>query len=344
MKPSQRITLDISWTALLKILAMAASLWLVFLLREILIMLVVVFIFVAAVNPTISRMQRYLSRTWAVSLFYLALFLILAALSYAFVPTLVQQVQELTHSLPAITAKLKPALDSIQGNHSTLITKATNSLTASLNAFSAGLVNSTLSFVGGLVTAVAGLVLSFYLLLEEKNAKDFFNQLLPPHRFKAVYTTVTKISERMGDWVSGQVGVIVIIGASNFIGYVLIGVHSPLPLAIWAGLCEVIPYVGPTLGMLPALIVALTTGNLLQAALVLIISMGVVQQFEAHIVVPKIMGRAVGLSPVLVILALLTGDKLFGLLGAVFAIPIAAIISVVVGEWPQLRKIWEEAS
>ena len=101
---------------------------------------------------------------------------------------------------------------------------------------------------------------------------------------------------------------------------------------------------GPTLGMLPALIVALTTGNLLQAALVLIISMGVVQQFEAHIVVPKIMGRAVGLSPVLVILALLTGDKLFGLLGAVFAIPIAAIISVVVGEWPQLRKIWEEAS
>ena len=344
MKEPQTIIYDVSWTALLKVVTLCVGLLLVVMLREILIMLLVVFIFVAAVNPAITHLQKRVSRTWAVSIFYLCMLVVIAVLSYAFVPTLVKQIQELVHNMPAIIAKLKPAFASIQGgNGSQLLDQIVSTITYSLNGFSQGLVDSTLNFVGGLVVAIAGLVLSFYLLLEEENAKEFFHQFLPPHRFEPVYHTVSKISERMGSWVSGQLSVIVIIGASNFIGYLLIGVHSPLPLAIWSGLCEVIPYVGPTLGLIPALIVAITTGSVLQAVLVLIVNVLIVQQIEAHIVVPKVMGKAVGLSPVLVILALLTGDKLFGLVGAVIAIPIAAIIAVVVGEWPQLRKIWEES-
>jgi len=115
MEKPRQVTLDVSWSALLKVVALALSLWLIVLLREILIMLLVVFIFVAAVNPTISRMQKRMSRLWAVILFYAVMLLIVAAISYAFLPNLVRQIQELVHNSPAIIAKVRPWLDSIQG-------------------------------------------------------------------------------------------------------------------------------------------------------------------------------------------------------------------------------------
>jgi predicted PurR-regulated permease PerM len=133
----------------------------------------------------------------------------------------------------------------------------------------------------------------------------------------------------------------VVIGLSELVIYLLLGLPTPLPLGLWSGICEVIPYIGPALGILPALIVAFTTGGIIKGLLVFIFAGILVQQLEAHVVVPKIVGRAVGLSPVLVIIAVLVGGKLFGLIGAIVAIPTAATIAVVVGEWHNLRKIWE---
>jgi predicted PurR-regulated permease PerM len=131
-----------------------------------------------------------------------------------------------------------------------------------------------------------------------------------------------------------------IIAVTNYLAYVIIGVPTPLPLALWAGLAEAIPYIGPWLGLLPAALILLINGNILGALLVLIVSL-VIQQLESNFIVPRVMGKAIGLSPVLVILAIIVGAKIFGLLGAIIALPAAAIISVIVQEWPNLRKIWQ---
>jgi len=112
-----------------------------------------------------------------------------------------------------------------------------------------------------------------------------------------------------------------------------------LTLAVWGGLIEVVPYVGPWLGLLPAAILAFSISPL-KALLVIIIYIGI-EQIESNIMVPKIMGKAVGLSPVIIILALLMGAKLAGLLGVFVAVPVAAALSVVVQEWSEIRKIWE---
>lgn len=340
-----KVVIDISWGSLLRVLSLGLGIWAVIVLKEVLIMLLVVFIFVAAVNPTIGRLQKHVSRFLAVSLFYSLLGLLLVLLSYAILPRLITQINDLVRSAPLIIGKWSPYLDSLRvGNNLTVLDQAVNAASSGLDGFSRNLYNTTLNFFGGLATVLTGLVLSFYLLLEEKNAREFFHQVLPHHRFEAVYKTVSKISERMGHWVRGQVLLMLIIGFSNLVVYLFIRLPSPLPLAIWAGLCEVIPYVGPALGVIPAIIVALATGSILQAILVFVIGYLLIQQLEAHLVVPKVMGKAVGLSPVLVILAMLIGVKLFGLVGALVAVPAAAIISVVVGEWASLRKIWESSS
>lgn len=339
----QRVVVDISWEALLRVLALAVGIWAVFLLREILIMLFVVFIFVAAATPTINRLGKHMSRPLAVTLFYVLMLAVVVGIFSALVPQLVHQINELVKSLPFIIDKVRAFSQNVHEGSAAakVLDQVSSGLTSTLDTFSSGLLDTTITFFSNLAVVVTALAIGFYLLLEEKNARDFFNQLLPQHRYEAVYITVSKIAERMGGWVRGQLLLMVLIGLADLIIYAVIGLPSPLPLAIWAGLCEVIPYVGPILGVLPALIVALTTGSILQAVLVFGLGFILVQQLEAHVVVPRVMGRAVGLSPVLVILAILAGGKLFGLFGALIAIPAAAIVSVVVHEWPQLRKIWE---
>ncbi len=333
--------IDISWTALFKVLGLAAGLWLVVTLREIFLIMVMVFIFVAAVNPLVSRFEKRMSRPLAVTLFYAIVLAVLALISYSFVPLLTRQLNDLTHNLPTIVENVRPLIGGLQVGDTSLFDQVVSSVTSGLNNFSKILYDNTVSFVGALVTIVTTLVISFYILLEEKNAKQFFTQVLPRHRFEAVYETVRKIADRMGSWLRGQAILMLIIGAANLLVYLLIGLQSPLPLAIWAGLCEAIPYVGPYLGLLPALIVAISTGSILQVVLVIVLGLVVIQVLEGNILVPKVMGKAVGLSPVLVILSLLAGFKLFGVAGAVLGIPAAAAIAVIVEEWPNLRKLWE---
>lgn len=338
----QRVLFDVSWQALLKVVALALGLYVLVLLRDILVMLLVVFIFVAAANPTIARWQRRMSRTLAVTLFYVLMVAVLSLVSLLILPTLARQINDLVKAIPDIAARAQPALAALTTGHASYVDQAVQSLTSSLSQVSSRILETTYGVVGGLAFTVSALVLSFYLLLEEKNAREFFNQILPQHRFESVYETVSKISGRMGQWVRAQLLLMLIIGMANLVVYLLLGVPSPLPLAIWAGLCEVIPIVGPLLGVIPAVAVSLTTAGIFKAILVFLAGFVLIQQLEAHVVVPRVMGKAVGLSPVLVILALLIGVQLFGFVGAVLAVPTAAVISVIVGEWPALRRLWEE--
>lgn len=342
-KPTPTIH-DISWEALLKIVLLAFGIWAVIILRDVIVLMLVVFIFVAAVNPTIVTWQRSMSRTLAVTLFFVLLVVAIVGIGYAFIPLVVKQINDLVRSYPELVEKIRPYLSEGQANQYTnILGKLTTSVSATLSSFSTDFISRGASFFTGFITFLSGLVMSFYLLLEEKNAKDFFHQVLPRHRFQAVYTTVQKISEKMGYWIRGQLILMLTIAAMNYIAYLLIGVPTPLALALWAGLCEVIPYIGPWLGMLPAIIILLISGNFIGALLVFIVSFIVIQQVESSFVVPRVMSKATGLSPVFVILAIVVGAKVFGIFGAIVAVPAAAIVSVIVQEWPSLRKIWETA-
>ena len=339
-----RVSIDITWSAIIKVLMVAFALWAATSLRDILFMLFIVFIFVAGVNPLIKQMQRYMSRTLAVVSFYIVLVLLVSLLFYVFVPLLVRQLNGLVDTLPGLINRLQTYLDGGNGQkYAQYLQEIQSSLVNGMKSLTGDVFQTSVTFFGGLATIVTGLILSFYILLEEKNAREFFYQVLPHNRFEAVYTTIHKISGKMGDWIRGQLLLMLIIGMCNFVVFLAIGIPSAFALGIWSGIAEVVPYVGPFLGVVPALFLALAGGNYLQAILVFILNFILIQQVEANIVVPKIMGRAVGLSPVLVILALAIGLKLFGLVGAIVSLPGAAILSVLFEEWPNLRPLWEKS-
>jgi predicted PurR-regulated permease PerM len=152
-----------------------------------------------------------------------------------------------------------------------------------------------------------------------------------------VLTVWETVEDRLGAWSRGQLLLMIVVAIIQGIGYTILGLpYAPL-LAAWAGLCEVIPMVGPYIGAVPALLIALSQSPL-QALLVAVFAL-LVNLIEANILVPRIMGRAVGLSPLTVIIALLAGTAVYGILGALLAVPIAAGIQAAIEELAYIRSL-----
>jgi predicted PurR-regulated permease PerM len=194
--------------------------------------------------------------------------------------------------------------------------------------------------IGGVFDALVGiivvLVLSFYIIVEESAVKTLFQNVIPNEYQEFASDLVWRVTNRLGDWLRGQVVLGVLIGLLYFIAFTVIGLPYSLLLALFGGLLEFIPYVGPLVAGIPAVIIAATISPL--HLILTIVAMLLIQQIENNIVVPKVMERAVGLNPIMSIIAVLIGAQLFGIVGALFAIPVATAISVVTIEFYQYRK------
>jgi len=137
-----------------------------------------------------------------------------------------------------------------------------------------------------------------------------------------------KVEVKTGAWVRGQIVLMFLVGFTTYIGLTILGVEFALPLAVIAGLLELIPTIGPIVSAIPAAIIAFTQGPLLGLGVIALYIL--IQQLENNILVPKVMEKAVGLSPLITIFSLLVGAALFGILGAVLAVPFAAITYLIV--------------
>jgi predicted PurR-regulated permease PerM len=149
---------------------------------------------------------------------------------------------------------------------------------------------------------------------------------------KKANDVIDGITHKMGSWLRGQLLLMLVVGVLVAIGMAILGVPYALLLGVWAGITEFFPAIGPILGGLPGVILAFTTLGLVKGIIALVIYI-VIQQLENHILVPRIMGKALGLSPVVIILSLLIGGQLLGFIGLIVAIPIAAVVSVIWEVW-----------
>ena len=175
------------------------------------------------------------------------------------------------------------------------------------------------------------LILSFYMLTESRQIVNAFVRLFPRGERSRVQDACHRVTTKVSAWLGGQLLLAGIIGASAALGLWLLGVPYFYVLALIAAIGEMIPVVGPFLSAIPAVIVALSVSPAL--ALFVAGFFFLQQQFENHILVPRVMSRQVGVSPVIVIVSLLIGGSLLGVVGAILAVPTAAILQVLLEEW-----------
>ena len=189
---------------------------------------------------------------------------------------------------------------------------------------------------GGIIGLVTVLIISFYYLMEKAWLRRVVLGTASAETRIRVSRTWDEVEQKVGDWLRGQLTLVLIIGVTATIGYAIMGISFWPLLGLWAGVTEIIPILGPWLGGIPAVIIALTQGW--EKALLVVGFILVLQMTENAILVPRVMRGAVGLSPLAVFLAILAGTEFAGIAGALLAIPVAAAIQVLLSQYTEARR------
>lgn len=327
---------DVTTSTFIRLFLLMFAIGFIYLIRDVIVLFFFVIIIVAGLSPTVERWARTISRPGAVIALTLLILLSVAAIVSLLVPPLVTQLQQFAFNLPSYSESLSQASDdSFLSEVSRLVTQNLTNISNQLSNIGGVLFSQTIGVINGLVAVVTVFVLTFYLLLDEEGIKKLYKGLLPAGIYDDLTETTRKIAGKLGAWLRGQLVLMAAVGFFVTLGLLIIGTPYALTLGVWAGLTEVIPIIGPWIGAVPGVVVGLAESPL-QGLLTLIVYT-IIQQLEGNILVPKIMSKAVGLNPVIVIVAILIGGKLYGLMGVLLAVPLAAVIGVVAEDWHVLK-------
>jgi predicted PurR-regulated permease PerM len=283
-------------------------------------------------HPSRRKRARRLPRTAAILLIYVIIIGIVVLIGLLVLPRLVDQAGALWKRAPQAFNDLQRFL--IRHNlmtHRVTIEEAVQSAPSGSGGNAVGtLLSAVWGVIGGVFGVVTILILSFYLLVEAQGLFEWTIRLFPNPSRAHVASVARESVRKVSAWLGAQFILAAVMGTFAAIGLGLMGVPYFYVVALIAALGETIPIVGPVIGGVTAVGVALIVSPKL--ALTVGIYFLVLHQLEANILVPKIMEKRVGVSPVTVMVALLIGGSLWGLMGAILAIPTAAILSVIVDE------------
>lgn len=314
----------------------AAAAWTLFLLRDTLLLLYVAALVAIGLSPVVAFLQNHpktrgrLPR-WAAILAIYGLFLaFLALVAMLVVPPLVAQARALWTAAPDLLRRGQDWLDArgILGGGISMRDAVSQ---APSGTDAVGTVVAAISgVIGGIFGLVTILILAFYLMVDAENMVRTFVRLFPSDRQPQVRDACERVSTKVSAWLGGQFLLAGLIGGSAALALWLMGVPYFYVLALVAGIGEMIPIVGPLLAAIPAVLVGFSVSPALGVAVGVFFF--VQQQIENHLLVPTVMERQVGVSAVVVIVALLVGGSLLGIAGAVLAVPTAAILQVLIQE------------
>lgn len=331
----EKVKVELSTLSVAKFFIVAMAIYFLFLIKDIIALLFVVFILAASLRPVVKNWERRTNRLTAVLLIFALIILLFSAIFYLIIPPVVSQIRSLINAYPEYVEKY--------GFLQNLIPSAKDgaaNISPDFGKITGGVINFTAGVLGGFITTISAMIMTIYLLLDENNSIGFLINLVPEHQQASVRNLSTKVSQKVGDWFRGQIILCLIIGVIVGFGLWVLGVPYALTLGVLAAVLEIIPTIGPIIAGGVAALIALQVSPL--SSLLVVIFFIIINQLENSFLVPKIMQKAVGLSPIIVILAVLMGAKLLGVLGAVLAVPIAASIWVFIQEWPTIRNALKE--
>ncbi|EAX46775.1 protein of unknown function UPF0118 [Thermosinus carboxydivorans Nor1] len=272
--------------------------------------------------------------------FFLAALLLSLMATYILLP-FAQESDKLADSLPALLIKIRTLTSTIEyranmaevpDNVRVLIDEGLARAAAFSVELAQRAINAFIGFASQVVELIVVPVLTYYFLKDWRDLKRMAVDLFPAGMRGKATVVIEEMGTVVSKYVRGQVLLSIIMGFIVFSGMYLLGLDYPLVLGLLAGLTEFIPIIGPIIGAIPAVLLAYATEPAL--ALKVIIFYFLAQQLENHIILPKIMGHTIDLHPVFVMVSLLIGGQLYGIMGMMLAVPVAAILRVL------LKHLW----
>ncbi|OGY17881.1 MAG: hypothetical protein A2784_01630 [Candidatus Chisholmbacteria bacterium RIFCSPHIGHO2_01_FULL_48_12] len=312
--------IEISHRTIVFIIAFLALLWALYQIRGVILLAFIGVILMSALNPGVDWLERWrVPRVVTILLFYILIIAGVSGVVAILIPPLVEQ----TSKLIAVTPQLLSRWGWLRVD-STVLIQQLGSVPSNVLRLAVGAVNNV-------IVVFTLLVFTFYLMMERRNLKHHLRVAFGSDGEAKAEKFVDDIERELGRWIRGQLFNMTLVGILCYLGLRLLGVEFALPLAILAGLFEIIPNMGPIVSMIPAIILALATAPTLALGVAALYF--AVQQLQAQIITPKVMQQAVGFNPLVTMLGLMGGFALGGLAGAILALPVILVAQVSVKTW-----------
>ncbi len=317
--------------------------WSLYLVRDALTLVYLSLMLALGISPAISWLEqqpwfgkkRKTPRWVAVLVFYLAAASLLVAIYLIVVPPFVEQVRELWTRAPEYIDKGQAWLVKHQLQKKAYTMRELLDRAPSANTAVTGVLGAVNRVAGFILAAFTVVLLSVYFLLDGEGLFKMYVRALPKESRGHWWKISSDVATKVGAWMSGQAFLCVLIGSTAALGFWLIGLPYFYVMALICGVGELVPIVGPIAAGIPAVLVAATVSP--NAAIITAAYLFVQQQVENNIIIPRLMKSQTGVSPLIVMIAILVGGEFLGVIGALLAVPTAAVIQIFLRDYLETR-------
>lgn len=325
------VHVEINTGTILRVVLVILFFVFLYILKDVLIIFLFALVIASAISPFANWLdEKGFPRLLGVLLLFLVVLALIIAILSLIIPYVSQDISQLTSTLPQLVTKVSTSLEKVQEGSPQYL-DFLSELQNILQGFSDYLQQSSqsifglvVSIFGGVMSAIAILIISFYLSVTKRGIESFLGSIVP-EKYESYAIDLWKRAElKVGLWLQGQLLLGLIMGLLVYVGLSFMDIKFALILGFLAAVLEIVPMVGPVLAAIPAIFLAFLQSPAL--GLWVIVFYVVVQQLENHLLVPVVLGKTVGLNPVVVIIALLVGQSLAGIPGMILSVPVATII------------------
>lgn len=299
-------------------------LWFLYYIKDIIFGLFVALLIMAILNPIVTKLSKFrIPRGVSVLVVYIAVLGLFGLAVGALIPPLVEQTSSLISRLPGYITSL--------GITRFVSSEVAGQILTQIGSLPGQAVKVGFSIFSNILGVITVLIFAFYLLLVRDKLDDQLVFLFGEDKRKKIGDVIDTLEKRLGGWARGELALMAIIGLASFLGLTILGIPYALPLGILAGLLEIVPYFGPIISAIPAILIGLSISPLMGLATVALALL--IHQSENYLFTPKIMEKSVGVNPIITLLALSIGFRLAGMIGAVISVPIVLTIHVLMGAY-----------
>jgi predicted PurR-regulated permease PerM len=316
--------IEISHKTIIFIFLFLILLAFLYFIKDIILQFFVALLVMTILNPLVVRLSKFkIPRAVSIIVAYILTLGIIGVALAGIIPPLADQTTTFVNNLPEYIENL--AIPNI------VMEPVIDQLFSALGELPAQVAKTTISIFSNFINVLLVLIFAFYLLMARSKQDEQLDMFFGKERGKRIAKVIDTLEIKLGGWARGQLILMLLVGFITYVGLRLLGIPYALPLAIIAGLLEIVPYFGPIIAAIPAVIIGFSISPLIGIATTALAFL--IQQLENYLIVPKIMEKSVGVSPIIILLALTIGFKIAGPMGALISVPVFITLQVFVKEY-----------
>lgn len=316
--------IEISYKTVVFIVFFLIFLRFLFFIKDILLEFFVALLVMTILNPAVTKLSKLrIPKVVSVLLVYFLLIGVIGGSIALIVPALIDQTTSFATSLPKYFSNL--------GLGSFYTDELAKEFFAQIGSLPGQILKIGGSILSNFLGVLTVLFFAFYLLMARDKLEEQLGVFFGDEKQKELGRIIDTLERRLGGWARGELTLMLLVGVANYIGLSLLGIPFALPLAILAGSLEIIPYIGPIIAAVPAVVIGFGISPVMGVAALALAF--IVQQTENYVFVPKIMEKSVGVSPIITLLGLAIGLRLAGVVGVLISVPAIITLQVLVSEY-----------